>query len=88
MHEISPVQPSNPNFKDIVLERAYRNAIAWYAGQKCKMRGTSRKGIVKEVIREHSRVNWINNRPYFITVEFEDGKTEICNPAQLRRKHK
>ena len=86
--EISPISPKDPNFKEVILERAYRNSWAWRAGQKCKIRGTPRRGIVKEVIKEHNRVNWINNRPYFITVEFADGKTEVCNPSQLKRTHR
>lgn|SRR5574343_385834 len=83
-HEIRPVKPTDPDYKDVVFERALTRCH-WRIGSKVKIRRSSRRGVVQEIIKDKTRVNWINNNPYFIVVQFNDGALEQCSPSQLKK---
>jgi hypothetical protein len=82
-HEIRPVKPTDKDYKDVVYERALSRCF-YREGSKVKIRRSSRRGVVQEVIKDKERVNWVNNSPYFIVVKFQDGVIEQCSPSQLK----
>lgn len=81
------VKTSDPNYQEIVFKRA-RSQIRLKAGDYVKVRGTSKQVRIKEIYDDIIDVVWEKNRPHFIVVETNDGKTLVANPSQLKGKNK
>ncbi len=71
----------------MVFTRAFKGN-RWHVGNRIKVRGTSRKGTVREVIKDLNKVEWERNRPLFIVVEMDDGVTMIGHPGQFKGSNK
>lgn len=77
------VSPNDTNYKEIVLKRNLANN-RYKAGDRVKMRKSATRGNVCEVITDINIVNWSRNRPHFLVVQWDDGKTNMCNSSQLK----
>lgn len=76
--------PKDPNYRELVLARHVK-ANRFVAGHRVKQRGTSNRGTVSHVETDHTKVNWVNNKPFFLEVDFDSGVTRMCIPSQLKR---
>lgn len=87
IEKVNVVEPSDPNFHEIVLTRAVKGC-PYFPKMRVKVRGTSKRGVIERILKDKNEVNWAGNRPHFVQVKMDDGTTLLCNPAQLRRKSK
>ena len=86
---IHRILPTNPKFKEVTYNRVFESC-RFFAGDRIKMRGTSKHGVVTEVITELDKVKWDKNRPHFIVVKFDEhgDKEFLAHPSQLRKRSK
>ena len=78
------VAPSDPDFKQVVLQRNL-NQNHFQEGARVKIRKSAERGVVEKVIGEINDINWVNDRPMFLQVKFDSGKVMMLNPSQLKR---
>jgi len=78
------VAPGDDNYRDVVFKRNL-SACQYKAGDRVKLRKGHGRGSIVEVINDIKYVGWDKNRPMFIVVAFDDGKTLMCNASQLKR---
>lgn len=76
--------PSDNNFKQVVLQRNL-NQNHFKEGARVKIRKSAQRGVVEKIVAEADDINWVNNRPMFLQVKFDDGKVMMLNPSQLKR---
>lgn len=81
------VTPKDPDFRDVVFSRQI-NANYFREGNRVKVRGTSKYGVVIGIETDINNVNWYQNRPHFIRVRFSTGDIVMCYPGQLKRSKK
>ena len=77
------VKPGEPNFKEVVFKRNLTQN-RFKVGDRVKMRKTSTRGNVVEIITDMSLVTWVSNRPYFLVVQWVDGTCSMCIHTQLK----
>lgn len=81
---IKPINPGDDGFKDLVLDRALKNCF-YRVGSRVKIRGTSKRGEILEIIKDRDRISWVRNRPNYIKVKFDSGEIALLNPCQIKR---
>ena len=79
-----PCSPKDKNFREITFKRSLAGCRI-KVDDRVKLRGTPKKGKVRAVYQDAVLVEWENNRPMYIEVQFDDGSINICNPGQLKR---
>lgn len=79
------ITPKDPEFKSLVFERSLKKCT-FKENQWVKIKGTSKRGRIIEVIKELDKVTWTNNRPYYLVLEMTDKSQVVANPAQLKGK--
>lgn len=84
IQQIRPVHPSDPEFKQVVLQRNL-NENHYAEGARVKIRKSADRGIVERIVGSVDDINWVNDRPMFLQVKFDDGKVMMCHPSQLKR---
>ena len=81
------LHPSQPDFKEKTYRRAYQlNVRLFPKGQRVKVRGSSRRGIVVRLYDDINEVIWEGNRPHYIECQLDDGTILVANPGQLKKK--
>lgn len=85
LNSLNGVTPKDPKFKEIVFRRALAKCN-FQEDQWVKIRGTSRRALIKEIYTDTAKVTWQRDRPFFIEVELEDGNRMLAAPYQLHRK--
>lgn len=80
------VHPTDADYKTTVFQRVF-NACQFKEKQRVKIRRGHRRGTVVHIHEEVEEVQWENNRPLFVAVEFDDspGKYVMCSPNQLKK---
>ena len=78
------VEPTDSDFKTVVFQRQLR-ACNYKDEDRVKIRGTNTRGIILRIEEDVNRVNWVNNRPMFVQVRFDNGEVKMCNPNQIKR---
>ena len=79
------VSPGDANFQELVLERALRGC-SYRSGDRIKLRGTSFRGKVINVIKEYSLISWDKGkRPLFVQILMDDGRELQVHPNQIKR---
>lgn len=81
------VQPTDANFKQVVFDRNLARCTL-KPNERVKQRGTPNKGVITSIETDINQINWHNNRPMYIRVQFDDGRVVMCNPSQLKRSKK
>lgn len=82
--ELKIVKPGDSDFKQTIFDRNLKR-VRLAEGDRVKQRGTSNRGTVSAVVRDIEHINWANNCPMFVRVDFDDGTVMMCNPSQLKR---
>ena len=78
------VDNSHPQFKANILQRAV-NGNTLKKDFRVKICKSHRRGKVLQIHYKVEDINWVNNRPMFIEVMFDDGVVQMCHPGQLKR---
>jgi hypothetical protein len=83
---LSPVKPSDPEYKEVVLTRQMRR-LRMVVGDRVKLKGTPQTGVIDDIVKDPNQVNWNNNRPHFIVVRLDGdiGGRMMCTPQQLKK---
>lgn len=76
------VKPGDPGFKEVVFQRNL-SRCRWKIGDRVKVRRSSKRGTIKEIITTFDEVAWEHNKPKFIVVDF-DGQLLRCDYSQLK----
>jgi hypothetical protein len=81
--------PKHPNYKKAVYERAItHNTLR--VGNKIKFHGkTKYRGVISRIIKDFDEIEWYNNQPLFIEMEYLDDNNEkryvYVHPSHVRK---
>ena len=78
------VEPGDPDYKDIVLQRNL-NVNQYKVGERVKVRRGHDRGHVEAIQYDKNQIGWHRNRPLFIQVKFDSGKVVMVHPSQIKR---
>ena len=81
------VTPRDTNYKDVVFQRQLK-VCNYQPGQYVKVRRGHERGVILEIIEDINKINWYQNKPQFVKVDFGNGKILMCNPSQIKRKNR
>lgn len=68
-----------------MLEKCVTNCH-YSKGTRVRQAGTNKCGTVTKMFFNHEECHWVDDKPYFIEVTFDDGSVYACSLNQLTKK--
>ncbi len=81
------LDPADPDYKELLFERAFQHN-PFRKDNRVRIVNTTRTATLVDVYDQLKDVIWVDNKPHFLEIEFDDTKErQVATPYQLTRKN-